>query len=94
VVSKILWRAFIAAIVACCVLFAADYGVLRYRMARGGQAAATDTVTVVYGAPLKDGRVELYADQPQTETCARSIFPHLGYSPCWYARRHPTQIVN
>lgn len=91
---KILRRVVIAGVVGICLLYVLDYGLLRYRLARGGLAAATDSVTVLYGAPLKDGRVEIYADQPQVETCARSIFPHLGYPPCWYAKRHLTQIVN
>jgi len=75
-------------------LYLADYIALRYRMARGGLGAATATVTVLYGTPLKNGEVSIFWDQPQTETCVRSMFPHLGYPPCWYAMRHTTKMIS
>ncbi|HXX43487.1 MAG TPA: hypothetical protein VEJ38_02075 [Candidatus Acidoferrales bacterium] len=88
-------RVFLIAIVALCVVYLCDYGVLRFRIAHSaGANSALGTVTVLYGAPLKDGKVEVFTDQPQLKACVRSIFPHLGYSPCWYASRHPVQIVN
>jgi hypothetical protein len=93
VIYAILRRVLLATVIAGCALYVGDYLVLRYRIARNGEAAATDTVTVLYGTPLKDGRIEIFADQPQTETCSRSIFPHLGYPACWYARRHPTKVI-
>jgi len=86
-------RAAIVAIVALCAVYVGDYVVLRVRMARNANAAL-GSVQVVYGAALKDGRATLFTDQPQSETCVRSIFPHLGYSPCWYASKHAVQIVN
>ena len=87
-------RVLVAAVIALFAVYVCDYIVLRIRMARGGPNAALGSVTVVYGAALKDGRATLFTDQPQLETCVHSIFPHLGYSPCWYASRHPVQIVN
>lgn len=87
-------RALLIAVVALCLFYVCDYGVLRYRMARGGSDAALGTVTVLYGAPLKDGKVRVFSDQPETDTCVRSIFPHLGYAPCWYARSHAIKIAN
>jgi hypothetical protein len=81
-------------LVALCVLYTGDYAVLRIRMVRGGAGAVTQSVTVIYGAALKDGRINLFTDQPQSETCVRSIFPHLGYDPCWYAQRHPVKVIS
>jgi hypothetical protein len=69
-------------------VYAGDYLVLRYRMAEHGPDAATSGVPTFYAAPLKNGRLSVYYDQPQTQTCVRSIFPWLGYEPCWYVRRH------
>jgi len=84
----------LSAILALGVLYLIDYMALRYRMARGGLAAATATVTILYGTPLKNGEVSIFWDQPQTETCVRSVFPHLGYPPCWYAVRHTTKMIS
>lgn len=92
--NTILRRALLVAVVALCVVYLCDYARLRYRMARGGSNAALGTVTVLYGAPLKDGKVRVFSDQPETETCVRSIFPHLGYAPCWYARSHTIKIAS
>jgi len=27
------------------------------------------------------------------QTCVRSLFPHLGFSPCWYVNREKLQRV-
>lgn len=88
----VLRKASLAALIALCSLFislyAGDYLVLRYRVAAHGPDAATSGVPTFYAAPLKNGRLSVYYDQPQTQTCVRSIFPWLGYEPCWYVRRH------
>jgi hypothetical protein len=76
------------------VLLAGDYLVLRYRVAAWGLDEATTKLTVFDAAVLKNGRVNIYYNLPQTVTCARSIFPWLGYDPCWYARRHPVDVLN
>lgn len=90
----IVLRAVLGVVIAFCVAYTGDYLALRYRIATRGEAAATDTVTVLYGTPLKNGQTEIFTDQPQSETCSRSIFPHLGYPACWYARRHPTKVIS
>src|SRR5579862_5917794 len=90
----IVLRAVVGLAIASCLAYVVDYAVLRYRIATSGEAAATDTVTVLYGTPLKNGQTEIFTDQPQSETCSRSIFPHLGYPACWYARRHPTKVIS
>ena len=88
-------RVLLISVVALCVVYLCDYGVLRHRIAHSaGANSALGTVTVLYGAPLKDGKVEVFTDQPQPQACVRSIFPHLGYPTCWYARSHAVQIVN
>lgn len=28
------------------------------------------------------------------QRCVYSLFPHFGYSPCWYLNRHPMQYIN
>ncbi len=83
-----------AMVFALCAVYVCDYALLRIRIERGGVNAALGSVTVVYGAALKNGRATLFTDQPQLETCVHSIFPHLGYLPCWYASKHAVQIVN
>lgn len=87
----------IAALILVCaliVLYIADYAVLRIRVARHGSASALSTVTVLYAAKLKDNKLNIFFDQPTKETCVRSIFPALGYTPCWYLRGHNLRVVD
>jgi hypothetical protein len=71
------------------VLYASDYlfAVIRKGNPKAGQAFGTVTVQHYYSIPHKDGKAELVFQDPQTQPCVRSIFPHFGYTPCWYARR-------
>jgi hypothetical protein len=60
-----------------------------------------DTVTYphVLEIPQKGNKVEyaLDAQAPmETESCVHSLFPHYGYTPCWYVVRrskHFTQMT-
>jgi hypothetical protein len=95
--DAILRNAPIAAAIALALfiaLYAGDYLLLRSRIAMRGANAATSTVTIFYAATLKDGNVNVFYDQPETQTCVRSIFPWLGYQPCWYLKRHAIKVVS
>jgi len=78
-------RVLIAAAVGIAVLYVADWMWFSHRANSPG--GALGSVTYYYASALKDGKAEVYFDQPQTEVCARSIFPHSGYNPCWYSNR-------
>ncbi|HWG57660.1 MAG TPA: hypothetical protein VN661_01285 [Candidatus Acidoferrales bacterium] len=92
------WRdACIAAWALLCTFVAvylADFAVLGCRVAFRGRASIVSTVTVFYAARLKDSKLDIFYDQPQSQPCVRSIFPHLSSAPCWYARRHTTRVVD
>ena len=66
------------------LLYVGDAVVLSQRMARGG---GRETITVYVATRLKSGKLEIFTDRPLTEVCARALFPHFGYRPCWYVRR-------
>jgi hypothetical protein len=86
-----------AGIVVCVsliILFAGDFLVLRIRIAAQGVAGVTQKVTTFQAALLKDNKFNVYFDQPQIQTCVRSIFPWLDDTPCWYVRRHTVNILN
>ena len=66
------------------LLYVGDALVLRQRIAGG---SGRETLTVYFATRLKSGKLEIFTDRPQSETCARALFPHFGYRPCWYVRR-------
>ncbi|HMK28528.1 MAG TPA: hypothetical protein VK473_02515 [Terriglobales bacterium] len=69
-------------------LYGADYLQLRYRIARNRNAYGTVTVERFEAIKEKNNRTEFVFEEPQTQTCTHSLFPHGGYAPCWYASRH------
>ena len=72
------------------VLYLGDYVVMRFR----SEPTGTCQITKLYAVPQKDGKTSYEAGEPEIQTCSNSIFAHLGYSPCWYVKRHKTQQVN
>lgn len=80
-------RIVVAAMIVLALIYVVDYLLLRHKMSNTDQTVAFGTVTSFYGTATKDGKMEIFTDQPQSETCAHSLFPHSGYRPCWYASR-------
>jgi hypothetical protein len=91
-------RTLVLGVALVAIIYAGDYGVVRLRAAypRLGNAFGSVQMERVYAIPLKNGNVEyeLDARQPEvTVSCARSLFPHMGYQPCWYVRRNSQKPI-
>jgi hypothetical protein len=96
--GKFVRRMLASAIALLAILYAADYAGVRLRAAYPRLGNAYDSVQMVrlYAIPLKNGSTEYELDalQPKvTLTCVRSLFPHLGYKPCWYLRRNSQKPI-
>ncbi|MGA8267144.1 MAG: hypothetical protein WB787_05235, partial [Candidatus Acidiferrales bacterium] len=74
------------------LVYIADYTLLRIKMARKDPSTAYSIVKVqpLYAVPHKDGRAEYMFGEAQNQTCVHALFPHSGYSPCWYLNRKNT----
>lgn len=84
----------LAGLIAVSVLaYAADYLIWRYKIATGRSAYGTLTVQFYYAIQEKNGKTEYDFQPPQQESCANSLFPHSGYSPCWYERKHTEKAI-
>lgn len=80
----------ILALAALGLLYAGDYLYVRGRMAAGassGGILGLVTVQRYWEIPQKNGKVEYSFDAPAEQQCIHSIFPHAGYTPCWYLSR-------
>jgi hypothetical protein len=84
----ILKRITVGAVGLLVALYFGDYLRVRFRIAYPKSGDAFGTVTTFYSTSLKSGKTEVFFDQPQTETCVNSLFPHFGDRPCWYASRN------
>ncbi len=77
-----------------------DYASVRRRMSAQKQGDPFDVITYPHllEIPQKGNKVdyELEANSPmESESCVHSLFPHFGYTPCWYVQRRaktPTQM--
>jgi hypothetical protein len=87
----ILKRCLQAALASLAALYVADLAVAR---ARGDAAFGAVRVSVLYATPLKAARMDYSAGPPQDVECVRSLFPHFGDAPCWYASRRKTRRVD
>jgi len=86
----------IAAAVVILALFTyvGDYLSVRYKIPNGRDQFSSVTIQPYYAIHEKNGRTEYDYAQPQTQVCVRSIFPHFGYSPCWYVNRHTDKRID
>jgi hypothetical protein len=71
--------------------YAVDYVVFRYRIAATRQPFGQVTVMPYYAVAQKNGKTQFIFNPPEPQTCVHALFPHAGYAPCWYLRRHTEQ---
>lgn len=83
--------ALLAVVLMAALVYAAD--ALRVRVRGAGAPDMSETLTFHLATRLKNRKLEIFYDQPQTEVCVRALFPHAGRRPCWYARREPVHVV-
>ena len=70
------------------LVYVGDFASLRIPVPKGRVPYSTVVVRPYYDVALKSGKSDLYFLDPQKQTCVNSLFPHLGYKPCWYVRKH------
>lgn len=86
-------RALGALILLASILYAGDYLSVRIRMFHSTATNPFEplTRTRVLAIPQKNGKTDyqIDADRPtETLTCVHSLFPHMGYPPCWRLKPH------
>jgi hypothetical protein len=93
-ILKITGRVLIAAIALLVVSFGMDYAIAKYRISNN-RTGSLESVKIqpMYIIPHKDSRAEYVFGDPQTVTCLHSLFPHFGYSPCWYVKKNAQPTV-
>ncbi len=73
---------------AATLIWAADWALLRYKVANNGNAFGQVMVRHHYELQLRNKQIEQLSDKPQPQECVLSLFPHCDESPCWYLRRN------
>ena len=83
----------LSAIVLTSLVYAGDYLSLRSRLSGNHQPFGNVAVQSEYVIHEKNGKTEYQFPPPENQVCVESLFPHLGYSPCWYLRRHAEKQI-
>ena len=87
-------RVLIIALASLATLYVADDISVRYRIPRTRQQFGTVTIERYDAISEKNNKTEFVYEDPVVQTCVHSLFPHLGYAPCWYLSHHREQRVN
>jgi hypothetical protein len=81
------------ALLALAGLYVGDYLSARYRIPANRQILGSVQVRTLWAVRMKNGRFEYSLGDTETQICVRSLFPQLGYTPCWYLSRHATRRI-
>ena len=93
-VAPLLKRIATALVVLVCIYYMGESISVKFRIPASREPLGTVQINKFYAVPQKDGKTSFEPGEPETQTCVNSIFPHLGYSPCWYVKRHRNQQIN
>lgn len=86
--------AILSALAITLIAYVIDYAVFRYKVA-GNHGAYGQVMVYSYDAVAqKNGKTEFIFNPPENQTCVHALFPHSGYEPCWYLRRHSEPRTN
>ncbi len=91
-------RLLIATLAALALVYCGDYLFLRVRMLHPKPADPFESLKAlrVLAIPEKNGKTEYEVDAQNPEhtvTCVHSLFPHYGFSPCWYVKPKINQPI-
>lgn len=75
------------------LVYVGDYVSIRYRIPGNRAQFGTVTVTKLYMIHEKNNKTEYELAPSENRTCVYSLFPQLGYTPCWYLSRHSEEHI-
>jgi hypothetical protein len=70
------------------VAYAGDFISVRYAIPKNRAVYGSVQVNKYLAVPLKNGKDEYDFVGSEDMVCTKSLFPQLGYTPCWWLRRH------
>lgn len=92
--KSVLFRIFGPGVLLVGIVYFGDYLSVRYKIPNGRDPFSSVTIQPYYAIHEKNGRTEYDFAQPQSQVCVRSLFPHFGYSPCWYVNSHTQKRID
>lgn len=74
-------------------VYVGDYVVVRIRIAKQLAPYGMVQVQRSYAVAMKNGKPEYFFEPPADQPCINALFPHFGYTPCWFLRRRKVQQI-
>jgi hypothetical protein len=96
--SLLLKSILLSTLAALALLYTGDYLSVRLRAMHPKPSDPFESLSTLrmLAIPEKNNKTEFEVD-PQnpntTVTCIHSLFPHMGYSPCWYIKPRINQPI-
>jgi hypothetical protein len=87
-------RALIIGVLSLLVLYIGDYLSVRYRIPKSREQFGVVKIRRYYAVGLKNRKTEFMFLTPENEVCVHSLFPHFGFSPCWYLSRRNVKRID
>jgi len=87
-------KLFLIPVVLVALVYAGDYLAAKFRLPNNRTVFLDMRVDQLYTATNRWNQVEWSHGDPVVERCVYSLFPHFGYSPCWYLTKHPIRITH
>jgi hypothetical protein len=87
-------RILMVAVLALFILYVGDYLSVRYSIPKDRAQFGVVKMQRYYAVGLKSGKTEFMFLGPTNQVCVHSLFPHFGYSPCWYLSRRNVKRID
>jgi hypothetical protein len=70
------------------LVYLGDYLSVRFTIPKSRVVYGSIQVNDYLAVPLKNGKDEFDFVGSEQTTCTHSLFPQMGYAPCWWLNRH------
>ena len=78
---------------AVAILYFFDFVSAKYAIPGNRQVYADVTISRYWAIKEKGNKIEYSPADPVVERCVYAVFPHFGYTPCWYLMRHTRRAI-
>ena len=92
--QRLIIRTLVLTIVTLLAVYIGDNLVVRYRVWKNLHPYGSVLVKRYFAIKRKDQRVEFAPADPENRTCVHSLFPQMGYKPCWYVGRKTVEQID
>ena len=90
---RIFWTILGLCATAVAILYFFDFVSAKYAIPGNRQVYADVTISRYWAIKEKGNKIEYSPADPVVERCVYAVFPHFGYTPCWYLMRHTRRAI-